>query len=295
MIPTSSDHLLDDAKRLVLPKPGLIIASERTSARYEIGELLSDEGAFGFVFECKDEWGHELVAKVIKPFGPSQETLQRATSELTAMAIARSPHIVQVHDAFSLDEAHYIISERCTRTLRSALSEQWFTPKVWLRPFIKGILHALHFVHINGLAHCDVHAGNVFLHIAPDSLMPEEQGASIFKLGDFGLARPINSIEATGTFMNCLRPPEAFGPEFGPLDQRLDIYQTGLLLLSFVAKEELRFSESEILSGAPREFAEALNTPLGVAIGRMLRRHVEYRTANALDAWRELSEAMLTN
>lgn len=147
-------------------------------------------------------------------------------------------------------------------------------------------------MHINGIAHCDIHAGNVFLHFVPDLILPNEHTASLFKLCDFGLARPLDAIEITGTFMNCLRPPEALDSSFGPLDHRVDVYQAGLLFLNFITKAELVFSNEEILEGAPREFAEAIGTPAGNAISRMLRRHVAQRTETAIAAWREFACAL---
>jgi serine/threonine protein kinase len=131
------------------------------------------------------------VAKLIKPVGELQETAERAASEVSALAIVRSPHIVHVHDAFVADGIHYIISEKCSNTVRSMIQADWFEPKIWFRALAKGILHALHFVHINGLAHCDIHAGNIFLHVVLDSLTPADRSATLFKLGDFGLARPL--------------------------------------------------------------------------------------------------------
>jgi hypothetical protein len=95
--------------------------------------------------------------------------------------------------------------------------------------------------------------------------------------------------------MNCLRPPESIDCSFGTLDHRVDVYQAGLLFLGFLAKREIVLDDTSILTGAPREQAELLNSPIGDAIARMLRRHVEHRTPTALDAWRELSSALSLN
>lgn len=95
--------------------------------------------------------------------------------------------------------------------------------------------------------------------------------------------------------MQCLRPPEANAPSFGQLDHRVDVYQAGLLFLSFLLKQELVFDEAEINDGVPRERAEMIGTPVGDAIARMLRRHVEARTPTALDAWRDISHHLDPN
>jgi hypothetical protein len=50
-----------------------------------------------------------------------------------------------------------------------------------------------------------------------------------FKLGDFGLAKSKDALDANGVFLNAIRPPEAIRhDEFGPLDHKADIYQIGL-------------------------------------------------------------------
>jgi serine/threonine protein kinase len=277
-----------------LPSVGERIISPLTGCCYVMGAPCG-RGAFGEVFACQDEWEHELVAKVIKPMDDQRLTEERAVREIAALALVRSPHIVHVHDAFTYRGAHYIIAERCGLTLRGMMAGEDFKAWIWYPALVKGILHALHFVHMQGLVHCDLHAGNVFLRIIPDSIIPQDQSACVFKLGDFGLARPIETMDPSGTFMTTLCPPEALNPsEFGPLDHRADIYQAGLLFLSVLFGRELVFTTEEILAGRPRELAEALPGPSASAIAKMLRRHSTARQETALDAWREICDTLRT-
>jgi len=84
-------------------------------------------------------------------------------------------------------------------------------------------------------------------------------------------------------------PPEVLDPlEFGPLDHRIDIYHCGLLLLHLLHGSELRFSPEEIRSGKPRELALQLPVPFSFALEKALRRHAQYRTASAMELWRDL-------
>jgi serine/threonine-protein kinase len=275
-----------------LPTAGQAIISPLSGIAYTIGEKFA-QGSFGDVFACTDEWGHDLVAKVIRPIGDIVQTEARAADETYALALVSSPHIVHVHDAILFRGACYIISERCNLTLREMINRSNANVALWFQPLAKAILHALHVVHTRGLAHCDVHAGNVFLRFIPDALVPKDQAASVFKLGDFGLARPIQTMDPSGTFLEALRPPEARNPdEFGPLDYRADVYQAGLLLLNVLVGREVAFTTEEILEGQPRQLAETLSSkspPAGV-VAVMLRRHVENRPRTALDAWRQLHE-----
>ena len=277
-----------------MPTAGDRIVSPLTGAMYFIGDELN-RGNFGVVFDCGDEWGHSLVAKVIKPFGDFVQTEALAMSEITAAALVRSPHVVHVHDAFIHRGACYMIYERCNMSLREMIAGPTAcNPRTWFPPLAKAILHALHFMHVQGLAHCDVHAGNVFLRFIPDAILPADQSACMFQLGDFGQARPIQAIDPRGTFLNSLRPPEAINPsEFGRLDQRGDIYQAGLLFLGFLTGEELRLDPEDICSGRPRQMAEMLPMPIGSVIAKMLRRHSASRQETALDSWREMAQALL--
>ena len=277
-----------------LPAVGDTIISPLSGTCYTIWQRLN-AGSFGEVFECTDEWGHSLVAKVLRPVGDVLETEARALSEIAAAGLVRSHHVVQIHDAFVYKGAFYIISQRCTRTLREMMAEPGgYTAGVWFPALAKGILHALHWVHVHGLAHCDVHAGNIFLQFLPDSIL-ENQFACFFQLGDFGLTRPLQNMDPTGTFLVSLRPPEAIDPaEYGPLDHRADIYQAGLLFLSFLSGEELVFTREQILAGDPRALAEALRTPAADAIAAMLRRHANWRPLTAREAWLQINKALRT-
>jgi serine/threonine protein kinase len=274
------------------PTQGQMIVSPLTGTAYTIGEPFAS-GGFSLVFGCTDEWNHDLVAKIVRPIGDIEQTGSKVVSEVVAAAIVRSPHIVHVYDTFCFKGAHYIISERCSFTLREIIS--WQNDPWPLFPTLaKAILHGLHFVHTQNIAHCDIHAGNVFLYRATDTIAPD-QGAFIFKLGDFGQARHIEQMDPVGTFHQAIRPPEAMEVlKFGPIDHRSDIYQAGLLFLSFLHGEELRFNKKQVLSGAPRKQADALPSAVGPVISKMLRRHSEARQPTAIDVWRELQAVLKT-
>src|SRR6185312_979551 len=77
--------------------------------------------------------------------------------------------------------------------------------------------------------------------------------------------------------------------EFGPMDHRIDIYHCGLLFLHLLNGQELRFTNEEILAGRPRELALQLPPPYNFALEKALRRHVAFRTENAMELWRDLN------
>jgi eukaryotic-like serine/threonine-protein kinase len=275
--------------------PGQFITSTITGNSYFIGRQIG-EGAFGIVFHCTDMWDNNLVIKVLKPSLAHEvlTTQDRAVHELVVLAHVRHPNIVHVHEAFEFQGTYCIVSDQCSQTLAEFMHVPNFAPRTWIRGLSRCILQALHFTHVQHLAHCDVHSGNVFVHYAPDEIVPERYSSMIFKLGDFGLARPLDSLTSRSTFLNRIRPPEAVDvTEFGPLDHRVDIYQCGLLLLEFLLGETGCFSQDDLLAGRPQEVALMHQTPLFESIACMVRRHVPYRTPNALTAWEDIRSALL--
>ena len=85
-------------------------------------------------------------------------------------------------------------------------------------------------------------------------------------------------------------PPEVLDEtQFGPVDSRVDIYHIGLLFLQLAHSKELRFTKDEILAGKPRDMALTLPPPLSFALEKALRRRVQYRTASAMELWRDLN------
>lgn len=282
---TSADHRRKQP--FSLPAVGAEITSIDTGITYTIGVELGG-GGFGTVYACGDDWGHDLVAKVLRPVGDEQEMEVRAVSEALAANVARSPHIVQVHDAFLFEGAYYIISERCAFSLQDLMDGENLNRDLWFPSLAKAVLHALHFMHTRGLAHCDVHPGNVMLHIKDDCIVPTVQSAFDFKLGDFGQTRLTHAVAPTSTWNYACIPPEILDTQFGPIDIRADLYQAGLLFLRFLSPSVLDFDREEILSGQPREAAEFLMHPAAGAIATLLRRRVDFRPGNALQAWSSL-------
>ena len=168
-----------------------------------------------------------------------------------------------------------------------------FDGKIWFMAIARCLLQAVHFAHVQGIVHCDIHAGNVFMRFVPDELLPQEHSAITFKLGDFGLSKVFGGLDPAGVFLNSIRPPEAINPdEYGPLDHRVDIYHVGLLLLQLAQGESRTFSRDEILNGMPRELALSLAAPYSFALEKALRRRVIYRTSSALELWRDLNSAV---
>jgi serine/threonine protein kinase len=279
---------LEPSRAVIHPTFGEVITSLATRNTYTIQHKIG-EGSFGVVYACQDVWGNDLAAKVLKPNGSYEAVKAAAHAEFIKLLQTRNPFITFVYDAFEYRDTFYIITERCHGPVSELFSLDNFNGQAWLMPIARCLLQAIHYLHLNGLAHQDIHLNNVFSTFIKDEMVPDSNQAIQFKLADLGVARLFNEISAQNTRAQWMLPPEVLNEtEFGPIDHRIDIYHAGLLLLQLAYSKELTFTVDEILQGKPREMALALPLPYSVAIEKALRRRVSYRTANAMELWRDL-------
>ncbi len=263
-----------------------IIFSGRT---YEIGDKI-DTGGFAQVFQCVDDFGEKLVAKVITPCDRSYEDVRNAWErEFICLNVLRHPSVTYVQAAFEYRDTFYLIIEHCDLSLAKLVRFEWFEPDSWVLPLAKAVLNAVDFIHRQDIVHRDLHLGNVYAQMKQSAICPDAS-AVVFKIGDFGVSKlNVPELWKNSLFADWVRPPETINPEeFGIVDKRCDIYHAAILLLSLSLRQELRFTRDETLRGKPRMMAEALNSPFAPAIAKALRRHVHSRTASAMEFWRDL-------
>ena len=281
-------------REFVPPSDGQVIACN--GIHYFIGEKIG-HGAFGDVFDCLDEWGNALVAKVLLPRDQSYETIQNNwLHEFQNLQQLRHPQVTFIHQAFEYRDTFYLIVEKCEFTLKDLLSDtstDSIDGELWLPYVSRDILNGLHYIHEHGYVHKDLHSGNVFVSLQRDPMFPDQEPVWRFKIGDLGISRLEEDISLSNTTLaQWMLPPEALNPhEFGFIGKHVDIYHVGLLLLSLLLNQTPGFTRDEITAGHPRELAEGLESRYAPAIARALRRHVSARTPSAIDMWREISEA----
>lgn len=286
------------AKWVVAPTPGEVITSEMTRNSYTMGEKIG-EGHFGVVFRALDVWGNDLAVKVMKPLGSYEKVKQSTEAEFHKLVLLRHPNITYLFDAWEYRDTFYLVTERCEWSVADLISQDWFDGRFWVKGIARCLLQAVHYIHLNRYCHQDIHTGNMFAAIArdemavegPQQIQQEQKPIAIqFRLGDLGVAKLFDEVDATNTRNLGMLPPEALDTaEFGPLDHRIDIYHCGLLLLQVALSKELRFTEEEIKTGKPKELASQLQAPWNFALEKALRRHVAFRTAGAMELWRDLS------
>lgn len=281
-----------ESVRLMYPQRGETIVCNQTSNAYTIGDQIG-EGNFGVVYACSDKWGNSLAVKVLKPKGTYYDIRKSCIKERDKLFLLRHPHITYLHDVFEYRNAFYIITERCSSTLASMMKVKNFAGRVWLRPVAHCILQAVHFIHTQGYLHQDIHVGNVFSTFIKDELLPENNQALQFKIGDLGISRLIDEITPESTMANWMIPPEMLDPErFGRPDHRVDIYHLGLLFLQMILGGDIRFKSEDVVNGRPEFIANQLNIPEGNVIAKALTPMVNKRITSALDLWCELDKVL---
>jgi serine/threonine-protein kinase len=273
---------------VIHPSVGEVITSLATGNSYTMGEKIG-EGSFGVVYSCRDVWQNDLAAKVLKPIGSYESVREAAVAEFGKLMQLRNPYVTFVYDAFEFRDTFYIITELCHCPVSDLFALKPFDGMAWLMPIARCLLQAVHYLHINNYVHQDIHPGNVFLAFVKDEMLRADKEAVLFKLGDLGVAKLIPEVSVQNTRAQWMLPPEVLNTgEFGPVDSRIDIYHAGLLLLQLAYSKELSFSTDEIVNGKPRDMALAVSPPYNFAIEKALRRHVSFRTASAMELWRDL-------
>ncbi|NTX15497.1 protein kinase [Myxococcus sp. CA056] len=278
------------------PQPGMEIWHQ--NKLYTIGEPIN-RGNFGAIYACSDEWGNQLVAKVLVPRNQSYEEVRsRWLDEADKLLHLRHPNTTYIYDICEHRDTFYIIMERCEWTLHDIITA---TPNydgsVWFMPIARCILQAIHFMHRHGYVHKDLHHKNIFTSLIPNELVRTHPPAMVFKVGDFGISRLEGDIDPINTILaQWMLPPESLAPqEFGHIGRVTDIYHMGLLFLSIIEGQIREFSREEILDGVPRQIAEGLDSPYSRAIAKALRRHTADRTRTALEFWRDLNSSFRTD
>ncbi len=292
-VPPAPKLLAGSFPPIFVPLAGTQITSSTTQNTYTFGEKIG-EGFFSDVYSCRDVWDNDLAVKVLKPLLPLDSLREACVREFQTLLTVRHPHVTHIYDAFEFNSAFFIVTERCLGSIESLFQMQRLDGMTWLMPIARCLLQAVHSLHTMGIVHQDIHPGNVMSAIHKDELLKSADGTWHFKLCDLGVARLHTELAATELRKVSIMPPELLDTgQFGPIDHRIDIYHCGLLLLQLAMSKRLEFTAVEILSGKPRELALKLPAPYSLALEKALRRRVQYRTASALELWRDLRSAVL--
>ncbi|MCE0533971.1 protein kinase [Kineosporia rhizophila] len=214
--------------------------------RYALGDVIG-KGGMGLVYQAWDSvLQRDVAVKVLHQVALEDEVNRaRFASEADTLAGLDHPGLIALYDAATDGDSPYIAMELVRgETLSRRCRPEPLSPHEVSRVGAR-LGETLDYVHSQRIIHRDVKPSNV--------LMAED---GTIKLGDFGVARALDSAERlTGTGLTMgtagyLSPEQVRGEE---IRESSDIYSLGLVLI-------------EALSGKPAFQGE----PGAVAVARLL-------------------------
>jgi len=189
---------------------------------YQIVRLIAC-GGMGAVYEAIQIALERSVAIKILPreFTTDESFRTGFQAEARAMARLNHPNLISVYDFGEVDGMLYIIMEYVPGfSLFEAANGQAILQGEVV-PLVSSICHGLAHAHDNGIIHRDIKPANILLNLNNEP-----------KIGDFGLARPLENQLREGE--EIFGTPGYTAPEVlqtpYSIDHRADIFSLGVLL-----------------------------------------------------------------
>jgi serine/threonine-protein kinase len=246
------------------------------------------QGEFGAVYECVGPFDQAYALKLIRPDRRLYtEVHAEWAREVQRLLSLRHPNVVYIFDAFEDSSLFYLALERCDHSLAAMLGAPMQDGLVI--ELARQLLAAVQFLHDNDVVHDDLHPGNVL--IVPGRDRP------IVKITDFGISAELRGLPAIrpNVVHHAIMAPEVIAT--GYTTKQSDIYQVGLLLYWMLAghsavPQGVPYAELLrcVAEGEPRARAEAIGTPLGALVAKMLRRREQFRFGSAREVWTEMRQ-----
>ncbi len=279
-MPTSSQPVLT----VQFPQIGSVLESAR--GKYLVHNVLGT-GEFGAVYECTGPFDQVYALKMMRPANrPYAEVQGEWAREVQRLLSLRHPNVVYIYDAFEQNYLFYLALERCDHPLTAMLG----TPmqEGLVIELARQLLAAVQFLHDQDIVHDDLHPGNVLITHAD---------RPIVKISDFGISNELRGAAAIrpNVVHHAIMAPEILVT--GYTSKQSDLYQVGLLLYWMLVGQPAIDTHApyaelvrQVADGDARKRAEALGTPLGALIAKMLRRREAYRYTSAREVWADLRE-----
>ena len=193
--------------------------------RYKIEKKIG-EGGMAYVYEAKDKLLNRVVAvKVLRPeFVDDQEILKKFKREAEAVASLSHPNIVNVYDVGEDGKVHYIVMEYVNgKNLKEIIQEEGTLDEYTALDITKQIAMALGCAHKRGIIHRD---------IKPHNILISNEGRSIAKVADFGIAKAVSNSTMTN-IGGVIGSVHYFSPEQAKgkfVTNNADLYSLGIVL-----------------------------------------------------------------
>lgn len=196
--------------------------------RYELLEEIA-RGGMGIVYKARQIGLNRIVAiKSIRSANASEAERSRFRLEAESAAKLHHPNIVQVYDVGQYNGIDFISMEFVAGgSLDKRLHDESFSIHGTAK-LIATVATAIHFAHQRGIVHRDLKPGNILLE------------NDVPKIGDFGLAKRMECLDAQTQTGAVLGTPSYMSPEqaAGKLDEikpPTDIYALGAILYEMLA------------------------------------------------------------
>jgi eukaryotic-like serine/threonine-protein kinase len=268
---------------LQYPQVGTVLQGVR--GEYVVRRTLG-AGEFGAVYEAVGPFDQIYAIKMMRPANrPYVDVQAEWARECQRLLSLRHPNVVYIFDAFEQGHLFYLALEKCDHALAAMLGNPMQEGLVI--ELARQLLAAASFLHDNDVVHDDLHPGNVLIAHGNDRPM--------VKISDFGISTELRGMPAIrpNVVHHAIMAPEII--ETGYTGKQSDIYQIGLLLYWMLSGQSavprnVPYPELVrcVADGVPRRRAEALGTPLGQLVAKMLRRREQFRYGTAREVWAEL-------
>lgn len=236
-------------------------------------------GAYSTVHQAKDEWGHDLVAKVYQP------NVKAAVWRHEAAMLRRfaSPWVAPLHSAFEHERRGYVIMEHVGTSLGRC---QFGGNSQRVAEYVaRWLLAGMHFLHRAGYVHNDINPQNVLL-----KSLPGRQLGPV-RLVDLAFACQAEELNTSKKPMALwIPPPEYHDTSLGARGAASDIYHGALLLMQVATREQLKYEAADCLEDRPAR--DAINSEYAVV--RALAPAFSLQPAHrptAIELWRMLLAA----
>jgi eukaryotic-like serine/threonine-protein kinase len=181
-----------DVPTIVISATDVLGAGEKLSDRFGDFELLEEiaRGGMGVVYKARQISLNRIVAvkMILHARFNNAEFVQRFRVEAEAAGNLRHPNIVAIYEIGQEEDQHYFSMEYVEgRDLGSLVRDQPL-PARRTAQLVEKIARAIHHAHQNGILHRDLKPSNVLIDVEGEP-----------RITDFGLAKRVNSSNASGT------------------------------------------------------------------------------------------------
>jgi serine/threonine protein kinase len=286
-----------DPEALAVRYPAIGATLRSARGEYLVRSVIGT-GEFGAVYECIGPFDQVCAVKMVRPANrPYAEVRDEWAREVQCLLSLRHPNVVYIFDAFEQDNLFYLALERCDYPLTAVLGQPMGEGVVI--ELARQLLAAVQFLHDNDVVHDDLHPGNVLLVLGGDHQrrsagLPGSDCPTI-KISDFGISSELRGMPSIRPHLvhHAVMAPEIIAT--GYTSKQSDLYQVGLLLFWMLTGESAVPRDATyphllqyVADGLPRQRAEAIGTPFGALIAKMLRRREQFRYVTAREVWADL-------